>query len=385
MIFKRVFAMHLVVWLVIGCGRESSGRPENTPTPSGMKTAPPETPAQAPTSAHPAPASPGGGGCVDTVLIRAFAQLTSCNFKGGVIDFQCAAWKRVHKLIGERERLNKALVQLSLMRLLGDSDERVRLVAAKSLSSYAAQQSVSQRLINAYGREKNGFVRAWIVHSLHSPRPEAMGLVLKALATDTDAIVRARAAQRLNIAHPARNPAVARGLVKAIRTDKSVDVRKRAAESLGSLRPDQATENLLIECLKDPKIGPHCAIGLGRMRSQKGYESILTILRDSLKKEAVHPLYVWTIIDFVDRPYFRATVVRILLQRIVKSIKMPKGARHYAVKSLGRLGRAVANQKAAVLQFLKGLAGDKTLRLSVNLTLKRLGRSAAGSGGGSAR
>jgi hypothetical protein len=317
------------------------------------------------------------GTCVDAVLIRAFAELTSCNFKGGVIDYQCAAWKRVHKLIGERERESKALVQLSLVQLLNDSDERVRLVAAKSLSSYALQRSVSRHLITAYGREKNGFVRAWIVHSLHSPSPGATKLVLKALAEDADPVVRARAAQRLNIAHYASNPAISEALIKAMRADKSVDVRKRAAESLGTLRRDKATEKLLIECLKDPKIGPHCAIGLGRMRSRAGYDAVLGILTDGLKKRVVHPLYVWTIMDFMGRPFFRATAVRILLQRIAKNPKMPSGARHYAIKSLGRLGRTVANQKAVVLQFLRGLAGDKVLGISVKPTMEQLQRPAA--------
>ncbi len=385
MVFNRVLrvlgVVLLAVWLVVGCGRESSGGAGNslTETPPATKMASPGT--QAPNLDHPSPATSGSRGCVDAVLMRAFAELTSCNFKGGVIDYQCDAWKRVHKLIGERVRVNKALVQLSLVQLLSDSDERVRLVAAKSLSGYALQQSVSQRLINAYRREKTAFVRAWIVHSLHSSRPEAMKLVLKALASDGNSIVRARAAQRLNIAHHARSRAVAKGLVKALRTDKSVDVRKRAAESLGSLRPNQDTENLLIDCLRDPKIGPHCAIGLGRMRSKRGYDAIWGILNESLKKWVVHPLYVWTIMDFMGRPFFRAPAVRRLLQRIAKSVKMPSGARHYAVKSLGRLGRTMANQRAAVLQFLKGLVGDKVLRISVKPTLKQLGRTAAGSGG----
>lgn len=375
MSFRRVFPVLLSALLVICCGREPSRGPDTSSAaaPLGMRVAPPM--ATSPTRPQVA-----RGGCVDTVLIRAFAELTSCNFKGGVIDYQCAAWKRVHKLIGERELENKALVQLSLVQLLDDSDERVRLVAAKSLSGYALQRSVSQRLITAYGREKRAVVRVWIVHSLHSPRPAATKLVLKALAADTDPMVRARAAQRLNIAHFARNPAVAKGLVKAIKTDKSVDVRKRAAESLGTLRQDKATEKLLIDCLKDPQIGPHCAIGLGRMRSARGYDAVLGILTDGLKKRVVHPLYVWTIMDFMGRPFFRATTVRILLQRIAQSLKMPSGARHYAVKSLGRLGRTVANQKVAVLRFLKGLAGDKKLGISVRPTLKQLQRPAAGPG-----
>jgi len=376
MSFRSVFPVVLSVWLVVGCGREPSRGPDTSPAtaPSGMRVA-------SPMATSPArPAHKARGGCVDTVLIRAFADLTSCNFKGGVIDYQCAAWKRVHRLIGEREAENKALVQLSLVQLLDDSDERVRLVAAKSLSGYALQRSVSQRLIAAYGREKRAVVRAWIVHSLHSPRPEATKLVLKALATDVDPVVRARAAQRLNVAHYSRNPAVTKALVKAIKTDKSVDVRKRAAESLGTIRHDKATENLLIDCLKDPKIGPHCAIGLGRMRSQRGYDAVLGILTEGLSKRVVHPLYVWTIMDFIGRPFFRAVAVRILLQRIARSPKMPSGARHYAVKSLGRLGRTAANQKAAVVQFLKGLTGDKKLGISVVPTLKQLQRPAAGPG-----
>lgn len=383
MSFRRVFPVLLSMWLVISCGRESSRGPETSgaEAPSGMRVA--SSKGQTPATARPSPAARSG--CVDAVLTRAFAELTSCNFKGGVIDYQCAAWKRVHKIIGERERVNKALVQLSLVLLLDDSDERVRLVAAKSLSSYALQSSVSQRLVTAYGREKIAFVRAWIVHSLHSPRPEATQLVLKALATDRDPIVRARAAQRLNVAHYASNPAVAKALIKALRTDKSTDVRKRAAESLGTLHRDQATEKLLIECLKDPKIGPHCAIGLGRMRSERGYTAVWTILTDGLKKRVVHPLYVWTIMDFMGRPFFRATAVRILLQRIASNSKMPSGARHYAVKSLGRLGRTLAKQKAAVLKFLKGLAGDKVVRISVNPTLKQLQRPTAGRGSGRGR
>ena len=40
------------------------------------------------------------------------------------------------------------------------------LTILESLSSYALQRSVSRRLIAAYQREKNAYVRSWIVHSL---------------------------------------------------------------------------------------------------------------------------------------------------------------------------------------------------------------------------
>lgn len=363
------FPMLGLVLLGAACGGEPPRGPETkaVPGPVGMRVAPPA----APTPSRPA------GSCQDPVLIRAFADLTSCNFRDGVIDYQCAAWKQVHKLVRQRELDNRALVQLSLVRLLDDSDERVRLVAAKSLATYSLQTSISRRLITSYGREKSAFVRGWIIHSLHSPRPEVTRVVLRALTADPAPVVRARAAQRLNIAHFAKDPQVALALVKAIKTDKSVEVRKRAAESLGTIRRDKATEKLLVDCLSDPKIGPHCAIGLGRMRSQAGYDAVLTILRNGLKNKVVHPLYVWTVMDFVGRPFFRPTAVRQLLQSIVKSPKMPTGARHYAVKSLGRLGLAVASQKAAVVQFLGGLAGDKILGISVKPTLDQLRRAAA--------
>ncbi len=372
MSIKYVFPILLSVCSLVACGRSPAPAPEtkSAMAPSAMRVAPPLGPAPL------RPASSSGGTCVDPVLIQAFAELTSCNFKAGVIDYQCAAWKKVHQLISLRERENKALVQLSLVGLLGDSDERVRLTAAKCLSSYALQRSVSQRLIAAYKREKNAYVRSWIIHSLHSPRPEAIGLVLSALNTDTDAVVRARAAHRLSIGQFARNPAVAKALLKALRSDKSVEVRKRAAESLGSIRKDKATEKQLIQCLRDPQIGPHCAIGLSRMRSAAGYDAVLVILREGLKKRAVRPLYVWTIMNFVRLPFFRATPVRVLLQRIAGSVKMTPGARHYAVKSLSQLGASVANQKAAVVQFLKGLSGDKVLRVSVNPALSKLQRPA---------
>ena len=374
MSFRRGFLVLFSAWLVVGCGQQPTGGADPSPavSPAGMGVAQPMAAAPA------RPASAARGGCVDAVLIRAFGDLTSCNFKDGVIDYQCVAWKRLEKLTVKRERENKALVQLSLVQLLDHSDERVRLVAAKSLSGYALQHSVSQRLIAAYASEKRAVVRAWIVHSLHSPRPEATKVVVRALVADADAIVRARAAQRLNITHYARNPAVAKALINAIQTDKSKTVRKRAAESLGALRRDKTAEKLLIDCLKDADIGPHCAIGLGRMRSEKGYAAVWAILNEGLKKRVIHPLYVWTIMDFMARPFFKATAVRILLQRIVRNPKMPSGARHYAVKSLGRLGKTMAKQKAAVVQFLRGLTGDKKLmkqlRVSVNPTLKQLQR-----------
>ena len=68
--------------------------------------------------------------------------------------------------------------------------------------------------------------------------------------------------------------------------------------------------------------------------------------------------------------------MRLLLQRIAGDPKMISGARHYAVKSLGQLGATVANQKAAVLQFLKGLAGEEVLGVSVKPALGKLQRPA---------
>jgi len=364
------FVLVLAVLQMVSCGR--GPRDQNPGASSGMAQGM-SSPGMGPMGTMaPGPAALPRAECRDPVLIRTFGELTSCNFKGGVIDYQCVAWKHVHKQIGEREQDDKALVQLTLLELLGHADERVRLVAAKSLSNYALQRSVVRRLVKAFGQEKSAFVRAWIVHSLHSPLPEATRAVLLALSKDPEAVVRARAAQRLNITHYSKNAAVQKALEVALKSDKAVDVRKRAAESIGTLRRDKGTEALLIGCLNDAKIGPHCAIGLGRMRSRKGYDAVLKILRTGQKKSTVHPLYVWTIMDFIGQKFFRATEVRLLLQALASNKKMPSGARHYAIKSLGRMGRAIAGQKAAVIRYLQAVVADKVLGVSAKPSLAQL-------------
>ncbi|MFH2006681.1 MAG: HEAT repeat domain-containing protein [bacterium] len=369
------FVLVFAVLSTMTCGR---GQQDQGPGPSSGMAPVMSAPGADPMDVTPPrPATPSArAGCRDPVLIETFGKLTSCNFKGGVIDYQCAAWMSVHKQIGERERDDKALVQLTLLELLGHADERVRLVAAKSLSNYALQRSVLRRLTQAYSQEQSAYVRAWIVHSLHSPLPEATKAVLLALTQDPSATVRARAAQRLNIKHYSKNADVAKALMEALKSDKNVDVRKRAAESIGTLRQDKETEAVLIGCLTDSKIGPHCGIGLGRMRSQKGYDAVMKILKAGQQKNAVHPLYVWTIMDFIGQPFFRATEVRLLLQAVASNKKMPSGARHYAIKSLGRLGRSIPGLKNAVVTYLQGVAADKVLGVSAKPSLAQLRQQA---------
>ena len=365
----RFSMFFIVVTVGFGCGQRSNN-PEQAPTRSGGKTEK-GTRSKSVTPTQPVSVETPSG-CMDPVLLKLFGELTSCNFKNGVIDYQCSAWKEVHKKIRARERQNQALVQLSLMKLLSNQDDRVRLVAAKSLASYAQQLSVVKHLVDRFKIEKSAFVRLWIIHSLHNPSPKVVQTVLAALQSDPSPKVRARAAQRLSGARYGKNPQVAGALTKALKSDKDPEVRKRAVESLGNLSRDPKTEQLLVSLLSDPKIGPHSAIGLGRMGSKAGYEALLKILTVGRAQHRVHPLFVWSLMDFVGRPFFRAAAARSLLVAIAKDEKMPAGARHYAVKSLGRLARRMAGVRKTVMADLKALSVDKKLTISVEPTLKQV-------------
>jgi HEAT repeat protein len=245
-------------------------------------------------------------------------------------------------------------------------------MAARSLFSYAPQGAVLRLLIKAYGTEQSADVRSWIVYSLFSARDEAVDTVLKALATDPSDVVRSRAAQRLSSPHYAKHPKVADTLLKALKEDKSVEVRRRAAEAIGAMPLLASTEEVLLGCLGDKDIGPHCALGLGRLGSQKGYTAVRDLLQKGETSTTLSPLFVWAITDFQSRPFFELEVISGILRRIVKAEKAQAGTRHYAVKSLVKLAQAVPDRKAATAAFLKPLENDALLTHSVKPALEQL-------------
>lgn len=364
----------LVCSLIIGC------QAERAPAPGARKGTPPPSPTRDATLARPTPPRPAAepaSPCRDPELERAFEALTSCDYKAGILDYQCPAFKTLNQVIGARELESQALVQLTLLGLLDHAEERVRLVAAKSLSSYARQKSVIRRLEQAFGKEKSPEVRSWIIYNLHSASPEARALVLRALTKDPSPEVRSKAAQRLNLAHFVKEPEVREALFKALKDETAPEVRKRAAESLGHAAGDPAAEKALLGCLADPGIGPHCGIGLGRLGTQAGYAAVLALVSDGAKKHAVHPLYLWSLVDFAARPFFAVATVRTLLMTVAKDERMGTGSRHYAVKALGRLGRDLPAERQAVLGQLRALAADKILGVSARPEVEQLLRSGA--------
>ncbi|MDY0000086.1 MAG: HEAT repeat domain-containing protein [Polyangia bacterium] len=319
--------------------------------------------------------------CIDPQLERAFEALAACDYKAGVIDFQCPAWKGLHEVLTDRELENQALVQLTLLKLLGHKEERVRLAVAKSLSSYARQRSVVRGLGEALGKEKSPEVRAWIVFSMHSSSPEAKTFVLGALKEDGSSLVRAKAAQRLNLAHFGKDKDVRAALLHALRNDSAEEVRKRAAESLGHAHGDVETEKVLLDCLADPALGPHCGIGLARLGTQAGYQAILGLVKKGAEQRTLHPLQLLNLADYTRSPFFSAAAVRPVIVSVARDERIGLGARHYAVRALGRLGRDLQGERAASLAVLRALARDKILGSYARGELEQLeqaGRQAAG-------
>lgn len=375
----------VVCWLLLGCQCDAPTSGSGPGTGSGPGAGDPGSPS--PSAAReisfardvsPRPEPIGGpGACHDPELARAFEALASCDYRAGVIDLQCPAWKNLHTVVADREMESQALVQLTLMRLLDHSEERVRLAATRSLSTYARQRSVILRLGEAFDREESPEVRAWITFNFHGAAPEARNLVLRALSSDASPAVRAKAAQRLNLAHFVREPQVRRALLEALQKDTSDEVRKRAAESLGHAAGDEEVEKALLGCLPDPGLGPHCGIGLGRLGTEAGYQALLAMVRQGAANHAVHPLSFFSLVDFAQRPFFSAAAVRPLLFAAARNEKMPTGARHYAVKALGRLGREVPGEKARVLGFLRPLAADPQLGVSVRAEIEQLQKADA--------
>jgi sulfur relay (sulfurtransferase) DsrC/TusE family protein len=196
--------------------------------------------------------------------------------------------------------------------------------------------------------------------------------VLKALTSDPSDVVRSRAAQRLSSPHYAKNPQVAETLLKALKQDKSVEVRRRAAEAIGAMPMVATTEETLLGCLADKDIGPHCALGLGRMGSPKGYAAVRDLLQKSDTSTTLSPLFVWAVTDFQPRPFFEMEVISGILRRLVKAEKAQAGTRHYAVKSLVKLAQAAPDRKAATVAFLKPLEKDPLLTHSVKPALEQL-------------
>jgi len=289
-----------------------------------------------------------------------------------VLDFQCSAYQALRRTRQRRERHDRARVQLTLVRLLGHPAARIRLVAAKSLAPYARQSSVEQRLMAAFGAEQKASVRAWIVHALRGGSAAARALVLRALRRDPAQKVRLKAAERLEASPFSKDPATAHALLRVLQKDDALAVRQRAAQALGSVRGDPAVDAALLRCLRDARLGPHCALGLGRRGAQAGYQAVTRRVRAALTGRPLHPLYVWSLVEFADAPFFDAAAQRGLLQQLARSRRQPGPVRQYAVKALGRLGARIPAQRPAVRRALQRLGTDPALAVSAKLALAAL-------------
>lgn len=375
-------ALLFMFFLWLGCQGGAQEAPRgSSPGPSATPPPRPSRPAQEPAARAPSEAVPSQA-CRDPQVEKAFEALASCDYKDGVIDFQCPAWKQLTQVLGERELESQALVQLTLLSLLDHGEERVRLAVAKSLASYSRQKSVIRRLGEVFGREPSAEVRAWIIFSLHGSSSEAKTLVLGALVKDPSPLVRAKAAQRLNLAHFGADKEVREALLGALRKDRSEEVRKRAAESLGQATGDAETEKVLMGCLTDPVLGPHCGIGLARLGTASGYAAILEQVKKGLADRSVHPLHLLSLADMAGKPFFSAAVVRPLFGSVARDPRMALGLRHYATRALSRLAREGAAERAAVLVILQGLAKDPTLGPYVRSEIEQLGAAGQGPGRG---
>ncbi len=326
---------------------------------------------------RPGPQAPVAAGCQDPALMRAFEQLRSCNYRQGVLDYQCPARKALERTLRERERENRARVQLTLEGLLDQAEERVRLAAVKRLAPYAVQRGVLRLFVQAYRKERSPYVRAWLVQGLRPDLPEARRLVLEALQKDPAPAVRTRAALRLGSGAFPRSPATRQALVLALQKDKSLAVRQQAAEALGRQERTAEVESLLISRLDDPGLGPHCALGLARLASKPGLAALWKRLRTEKIRRAVPPVLLWALVEYTGAPFANPAEIMKYVAEIAKDAHVSASARHFAVRGLGRLA-TVPSERTAAVTLLKSLAKDRVVGVSAKSALSRLERTTKG-------
>jgi hypothetical protein len=320
---------------------------------------------------------PAGCVCRSERLVKAFEALSACNFRRGLLDYQCAAWKALGQELSRQEQENRARVQVTLLELMDHADDRVRLAVARSLASYARQRAVERRLALRFRKEPSGPVRAWILFALQGQLPTARALLAQALRGDPVERVRARAAQRAGTATFIADPGVRTALLDALVKDKAAVVRRRAAESLGHARGAPEVEKALLACLPDEVVGPHCALGLARLGSAKGLAAVLRLLRAGLSRHAVAPLYLLAVGQF---PVDGARAARLvgLLQQVARDPRMRRAARQYALGALGHLGARVRAVQPQVVQILSAASRDGVLGRSARIALESLKKRVKG-------
>jgi hypothetical protein len=262
------------------------------------------------------------------------------------------------------------------MRLLSHPEERVRLVAAKQLAGYAGQPRLERRLVAAFRAERSPHVRAWILYGLRGVSIAARAQLARALRADPAPAVRIKAAQRMSEATFSPDAHGVDALLHALATDEVLEVRRRAAEALGRLEGRARVEAALRGCLDQPHLGAHCALGLGRLGSRRGYVAVEARVRAALQGRPIQPLFVWGLVEFAGASFFDAAGVRRLLGRLARSPRQPKAVRQYAVNGLGRLARAAPTQRRATRRALAGFRADPDLAVSAELALAALRPSA---------
>lgn len=379
--------------LLPACRSEPAQPPSSSPRTRAERRSAPRAPSlvrratSAPSVRRPTP-DPGARGvsrdcsCRDPRLEKAFEALSACNFRRGILDYQCPEWKALHQILSEQEQENRARVQLTLLALLRHKDERVRLSAARSLSGYARQRSVERSLVARFSIEHSAPVRAWILFALQGHTPASRRLLERALRKDHDAMVRSRAAQRAGGALFAADRAVRASLLAALAKDPSIEVRRRAAESLGQARGAPEVEKALLACLPDKQLGPHCALGLSRLGSVAGYRAVLARLRAGLSQHALPPLFLLSLGKFALLPAFEGPAVLTLLQRFARDPRMMTAVRQYAVKAVGQIASSRRSVRARAVQLLTTLSRDKVLGAWARMSLELLRKSERRAAGG---
>lgn len=210
---------------------------------------------------------------------------------------------RRHEAVIELAKYDVALTQPHLMRALRDSDERVRLAAAKALGQGGAVAAVPVLIDWLGDPQSDAKTRAAAAEALGDiGGSEATAALIRSLG-DVDATVRQRAVKALGTIGKKGNPAVVVALIPRLEDDKA-DVKHATIQQLEELGDRRAVIPLVAKFSETGRETRRLAVrAVGKLGDRAAVPALIRLLQDpdeEVRTSAVAALGSLGAVDAID-------------------------------------------------------------------------------------
>lgn len=274
----------------------------------------------------------------DPELVADFANLKTCVYRDGRLDYSCDNLQTLKRRLRVKTRKpdRRAKVVVTLANLLESRRELTRLVAADSLFPHHRQPKIVAALREALQVEQVPTVKATMLRqACWGPSDWSRTAALKLLAPDEPPPVQVEAAVCLG--RQQKGEVVVRALVASLDGARPPAVRGQACAALGALGAVEATAAMAAR-LDDAADSTHCVPALAQLGTREAHDTLIKAARAALAAGKLLPQYPAALAAAAARPFFERDTVAQLLAEAASGTELPLVTRLRAVRELADLG-----------------------------------------------